>query len=459
MLKNRKVFLTYNNMIKEKELNINIVSRNLKYYNDLGYACHLGEKISINITDIPKKSHIKVTAICDHCGKETTISNQKYNENFEKYNLYTCKKCCQIKIKLTNNEKYGVDYPLQNVNIYNKLKETNIYKYGVENVFQNIEIKNKIKSTNIINYDVEYPQQNLKILKKSNETNNKKYGCDRPAQNELIYNKIKNTKKLKYDDEFFNNINKSRNTIFEKYGIINISQLLTHKDLIHSYFTDKMLLKYNFIKDIDYNKREYVCECDKGHIYKIKTKLFHNRLSHNINTCTICYPENALSSEKEIQLLNFIKQHYDGLIIENDRKILNGRELDIYLPDLNIAFEYNGLYWHSNIYKNDNYHLNKMLDCLHKDIQLIHIWEDDWLYNSDLIKERIINVLNNDINIDQLEIEPFYLTDKILETYTIIDIIEPIKWNIVGNKRIPYNIDSNLPHISDCGKIILKYDK
>ena len=144
MLKKQKGFLIYNNMIKEKELNINIVSRNLKYYNDLGYACHSGEKISINITDIPKKSHIKVTAICDHCGKETTISNQKYNENFEKYNLYTCKKCCQIKIKLTNNEKYGVDYPLQNVNIYNKLKETNIYKYGVENVFQNIEIKNKI---------------------------------------------------------------------------------------------------------------------------------------------------------------------------------------------------------------------------------------------------------------------------------------------------------------------------
>lgn len=77
-----------------------------------------------------------------------------------------------------------------------------------------------------------------------------------------------------------------------------------------------------------------------------------------------------------------------------------------------------------------------------------------------LKKQKGFLIYNNMIkDIDQLEIEPFYLTDKILETYTIIDIIEPIKWNIVGNKRIPYNIDSNLPHISDCGKIILKYDK
>lgn len=444
-------------MIKEEHISINIVSRNLKYYNNIGYTCKVGCHSLIKIDDIPKNSHVNVTAICDNCGKERIITFQKYNENFNNHMLYTCKKCSHIKNKITNNIKYGVDYPLQNKTIYNKLKETNIERYGVKNVFQNNEIKSKIKKTNINKYGVEYPQQNKDILDKSIFTNNKIYGCDRPAQNKIIAKKIKNTKKIKYDDEHFNNHIQAKKTIFEKYGIENISLLPTHKDKIHDYYTDKMLLKYEFIKNVDYIKSEYKCTCKKNHDYNIKINLFHNRLSHNIDTCTICYPENSISSEKETQLLIFIKQNYKGTIIENDRKILNGKELDIYLPDLNIAFEYNGLYWHSNIYKNDNYHLTKMIDYLNKNIQLIHIWEDDWVHNQISIKDKILKVINNDIVVDDnFEIESFYITDKTLEKYNIINIRESIKWNIIGNKRIPYDINLNLPHITDCGKILLK---
>jgi hypothetical protein len=34
-------------------------------------------------------------------------------------------------------------------------------------------------------------------------------------------------------------------------------------------------------------------------------------------------------------------------------------EIDIYLPELKLGFEFNGLYWHSNKFKEKNYHLNK----------------------------------------------------------------------------------------------------
>ena len=98
-------------------------------------------------------------------------------------------------------------------------------------------------------------------------------------------------------------------------------------------------------------------------------------------------------NKKEESLLKFISDNYDGEIIKSDRKVLNGKELDIYLPELKIAFEFNGLYWHSELYKDNKYHLNKTNKCLESDIQLIHIWEDDWDLRPDIVKSIILNKL------------------------------------------------------------------
>lgn len=77
--------------------------------------------------------------------------------------------------------------------------------------------------------------------------------------------------------------------------------------------------------------------------------------------------------------------------MKNDKKVLNGKELDIYIPSKNLAIEYNGLYWHSDkatLEKNDipnketrmyaKYrHIEKTKLCKEKNIRLIHIFEDD----------------------------------------------------------------------------------
>jgi hypothetical protein len=80
-------------------------------------------------------------------------------------------------------------------------------------------------------------------------------------------------------------------------------------------------------------------------------------------------------------------------IIPNDRKILNGKELDIYIPSHNLAIEFDGLYWHSELYKDKNYHLNKTEICEAKGIKLIHIFEDEWMFKKDIVKSRIKNIL------------------------------------------------------------------
>lgn len=103
------------------------------------------------------------------------------------------------------------------------------------------------------------------------------------------------------------------------------------------------------------------------------------------------------TSKGEIDLLNFI-QSLGFNIVPNEREILCGKELDIFIPQLNIAIEYNGIYFHSDKFKNKNDHLNKTKECELKGIRLIHIWESDWLYRNEIIKSNLINILNKTPN-------------------------------------------------------------
>jgi len=66
-------------------------------------------------------------------------------------------------------------------------------------------------------------------------------------------------------------------------------------------------------------------------------------------------------------------------------------ELDIYIPKLNIAIEFNGVYWHSEVFKNKDYHINKTKICKSSGIELLHIWEDDWKNKRPIIESMILN--------------------------------------------------------------------
>ena len=115
------------------------------------------------------------------------------------------------------------------------------------------------------------------------------------------------------------------------------------------------------------------------------------------NGCIKC--SNNGSSKDEKELLVFILNL--GLILEpNNKTVLSGKELDIYIPSHKLAIEFNGLYWHSEEYLDNKYHLDKTIECEKLGIQLIHIFEDEWLYKKDIVKSRLKNLLGfNDIKI------------------------------------------------------------
>ena len=63
------------------------------------------------------------------------------------------------------------------------------------------------------------------------------------------------------------------------------------------------------------------------------------------------------STEKELQ--EYINQYYKTE--NNTRNYLDGKEIDIFIPEKNIGIEFNGNYWHSSLYKEKKYHYNKMM--------------------------------------------------------------------------------------------------
>lgn len=84
----------------------------------------------------------------------------------------------------------------------------------------------------------------------------------------------------------------------------------------------------------------------------------------------------------------------------NNKKELSGVELDIFIPNKKIAIEYNGLYYHSETSgkKDRMFHLSKTKACEKNGIQLIHIFEDDWIYNKKLIISKLKHVIGESNN-------------------------------------------------------------
>ena len=383
-------------------------------------------------TQLNPSSREKILAKCDICGVIYSIGFYSYMRNFERGGFFSCKKCSSVKRKSTMVERYGVENSMFSDDIKNKIKSTNIERYGVENVFQsniikdrikstnieryghecsmsneiikdkikktNIEkyghehhmksddVKNKIKNTNIDKYGVANVFQSDDVKKKIKNTNLKKYGFECSLNSDVVKEKIKNTNIEKYGHEHHMKSddvkNKIKNTNIEKYGVVSYSK------------TEEYHLNTNIGKDINYlrylDNSISLFKCDVGHEFKINIDNYIGRKRKNLPLCTVCNPVGDSKSIKEQELSKFIESIYKSEIIRSYR---DGLEIDVYLTDLKLGFEFNGLYWHSEEFKGKNYHLDKTNYFKERGIRIIHIWEDDWDFKKDIVKSQIQNWL------------------------------------------------------------------
>jgi len=324
------------------------------WYNDIDdeVLCYCGKKVKFKNSTI---------GYYEYCSKECMSSSNKTKE----------------KRKKTNIEKFGTKTPAENKKIKEKIIKTNNDKYGHNSPLLNNNIKEKSKNTLQNNYNVLHPLQSEIIRDKMKKTNIDKYGVDNVRKNHEIEEKIFNTMMNKYGVKFA-----LQNNEIKKKAKYNLNKTLSKKYL-------KFYPEYNIIK-IDPIKKEYTMICEKGHEFTINYVLLNARRRTNTTICTKCNPINKSVSGLELEIISFIEENYNGEIITNCRNIIK-KELDIYLPELKLAFEFNGLYWHSELYKDKNYHYDKTNYCIEKNINLFHIYEDDWIYKKNIIKSMILN--------------------------------------------------------------------
>jgi len=182
-----------------------------------------------------------------------------------------------------------------------------------------------------------------------------------------------------------------KNTLKDKYGVENVFYLKKFRSNGKKVSQERSV-KFNKINgyDIEYLDDHKILIKNLCKIHKdviIDSTTFYNRAHKDRygEICPICNPLNSFSGleNKFEKLLNEIgTEDY----IKNTKNVISPYELDFYFPDKKIAFELNGVYWHSEIYKDKNYHKIKSDLCEENNIQLIHIWEDDFYNNFDLIK-------------------------------------------------------------------------
>ena len=292
------------------------------------------------------------------------------NDEYENRNstiTYVCKKCGKAHKKVASYifankticECYRVKEPRQNIVfehkpiISSRLISADVIESRIKELYPTIEMigKNDYKNTS------------TKVLFRCTSCNNEFYR----KPNIFLCSKLKtpcpictkkqlHKEKTKTNEDFINDIAKIYGE--GKYTLLS--------DYVSS--NCKVKLKCN--------------EC--GRIFEKEANSF---LQHNG-----CPYHNCNSSYKEKELFSFIKSMCNDAI-NNDRKTLDGYELDVLVPSKQIAFEFDGIFWHNENNKTNDYHLNKTIICNNKGVRLIHIFEDEWINKKNIWKSMITNIL------------------------------------------------------------------
>jgi len=361
----QNLFLDKNNKLSSTKF-----SRNVNKIKNLGCFTPK-EKLYIMYNEI-KDTH------CIYC-----LSEKKFFISFPKgFKPYCNNKVCRnknkkIQLEKTNIEKYGVKSNLNLDSCKTARNNALIKKYGACTPFGDKNIKEQIKENYKINKDV-------------------------------INDKTKYTKLEKYGNENFNNRKKMNKTCIEKYGenwqkkfvksgidspkvshYTNLDKFFDSEFIIKKFVTNKYFLQEEFMEF--FNCSYSVVNRKKRELNITKPVKFNRFKTHN-------------------KIYNWLSE-YDNILF-NDRQIIKPLELDLFSEKYKFAIEYDGLMFHSygisnnNMFNNldkinKNKHLNKTLLCNEKNIQLFHIFENEWKdpKKQKIWKSLILNKIGNSVKI------------------------------------------------------------
>ena len=249
-------------------------------------------------------------------------------------------------------------------------------------IFQSEEFRNKKrKQSNKMWSDdnmIQKARERSKKLWSDQEFRNRAVGASDPM------NLSKSSKKLwksdRYRERVIKSIKKTMSTCeYKKKSMLTREQFIERAIDLHGKTYDYSKVEYNGYKE----KVDIICNIHG---------VFSQRVINHLQGCG-CPKCPKHSSLQEQELNDFIKSLYDGKIINGDRDLINPYEIDMLLPDLKMAIEYNGNYWHSynrkETVEEKTKHSTKHNMCLEKGYQLIQITESEWKHKQEIVKSRL----------------------------------------------------------------------
>lgn len=293
------------------------------------------------------------------------------------------------KRKQTNLLKYGVGSALQNKTVKEKMMNTNQTRYGGNSSLSSKEIREKAKATNLERYGTEVPSQNAEIKQKVKDTCIARYGSDYSKE---FHKRCIKALKDKYGVEVNSAFGvpsvreKIQQSFQERYNRLAPNQ--TYSDEVYDILQNKDKLL------------EFIRNSENKTVSKMSKQL-------NITTCTLYkyinlyelgdeIDHSVSESSYEIEIKEILNKM--GVEFKKDRTIIPPYEIDLYNDDLKIGIEFNGNFWHSEIYAKKNYHLEKSELAEKKGVFLYHIFEYEW--NDERKQPIILSQLQNLIGIN-----------------------------------------------------------
>lgn len=225
--------------------------------------------------------------------------------------------------------------------------------------------------------DTEYHQKRKQTIKQ-------KYGVEYFSQHEKFAEKHRQTCLNRYGVEHHNqikhNVDAIQQTKLHKYGRINHSQ--SHIDPA----TIELLDDPMTIRSLHHDEQLTLSAiADKFNVSL--TAIRERCYSFGIEI------RRYFSSMAERELVEYINTLIPDEVLTRCRSVPGVSELDVYIPSKNIAFEYNGLYWHCEDRKPRTHLIRKTQLCKKQGIKLIHIFENEWKSKRHIVQSRIAAIL------------------------------------------------------------------
>lgn len=199
----------------------------------------------------------------------------------------------------------------------------------------------------------------------------------------------------KYSQWCKNNTDKVKNISNQGNAAYVLNCALRRQSIDYSVIDS--IVRHDFVErlhrgEIKFNDFVFISCCTCGEYFPIKLGHLLNTnglINNRIHLCSKCR-HTASSYEQEIA--DFVLTFYSGECIRNTRDIISPLELDLYYPEKKIAIEFNGDYWHSELFKDKEYHYNKFYRCLEHGVILVSIFNYYWHRDNDKIKVYLLDL-------------------------------------------------------------------